>query len=109
MLPVNRREFLATSAAQVAVGSWALATSAPAKATASDRLQVGCVGAKGRAGYLLATFAGLPDVDVVAVADIDSRHLAAGVETVEKLQGRQPRAESDFRRLVDDPKIDALV
>src|SRR5262245_46571564 len=109
---INRRSFLAGSAA----GSLAALTSGlsaaagrAAKAAASERIQVGFVGARGRAAFLLSAFSGMKDVDVVAIADVDSRNLPAGVEAVEKLQGRRPQTVGDFRRLVDDPKIDVLV
>jgi predicted dehydrogenase len=57
----------------------------------------------------MKAFAGLPAVDVVAVADIDSRRLSEAVEAVKKISGKAPRHYGDFRRLVDDPEIDALV
>jgi predicted dehydrogenase len=107
MTTFNRRSFLTASAG--AAGFQLLHQASVAKAEASERLQVGCVGVKGRAGFLLQTFAGLKNVDVVAIADVDTRNLPAGSEAVEKLQGRKPRTEKDFRRLVDDPRIDALV
>lgn len=115
---IDRRSFLAGSAVGLssAIGGLAALSSRlpaaeglAAKAAASERVQVGCVGARGRAGFLLSAFAGMKEVDVVAIADVDSRNLPAGIEAVEKLQGRRPRVEGDFRRLVDDPKIDVLV
>lgn len=111
MTGIDRRQFVQGAlGTTIASGALGLLPEGPvAKAAPSERLRVGCVGTKGRAGFLLSAFAGLKTVDVVAIADVDTRNLAAGIETVEKLQGRKPRAESDFRRLVDDPQIDALV
>ncbi|HTI50092.1 MAG TPA: gfo/Idh/MocA family oxidoreductase, partial [Planctomycetaceae bacterium] len=109
---MNRRSFLTGSAGfgGMALAQAALAAPTPAgKSEASERVQVGCVGVKGRAGFLLSAFAERKDVDVVAIADVDSRQLPTGIEAVEKLHGRRPRAETDFRRLIDDPKIDVLV
>jgi predicted dehydrogenase len=57
----------------------------------------------------MRAFAGLKEVEVVALCDLDTRRLPEAVEAVTKLQGRKPRTETDFRRLVDDPRIDALV
>ena len=46
-----------------------------AKAAASERLQVGVVGAGGRAGRLNQLFAANKNADIVAIADLDSRRL----------------------------------
>ncbi len=105
MPTVGRREFLqATSAAAL------VAAAAPAaKAVASERIRVGCVGTAGRALSLISTFAANPQCEIVALADIDSRKFGRAVEIVEKSQGKSPQLTGDFRKLVDDPSIDALV
>ncbi len=108
MSELDRRGFLRGSA--VGMAAAAFSVGAPLKKDApSDRVQVGCVGVGGRAGFLMKTFAGLPAVDVVALADIDSSRLSEAVETVKKIRGKAPRRYGDFRRLVEDPEIDALV
>lgn len=101
----SRRLFLQTSCA--ALSSTALALS-PA-AVASERVRVGIVGAGGRALSLISTFSANAEVEVVAIADLDAGRLPKGLETAATLQGRKPRGESDFRRLIDDSSIDALV
>ena len=94
----------------VGAAAAAFSVGAPRKKdAASERVQVGCVGVGGRAGFLMKTFAALPSVDVVGLADIDSNRLAEAVEIVKKIRGKAPRHYGDFRRLVDDPEIDALV
>jgi predicted dehydrogenase len=80
-----------------------------AKAAASERVRVGIVGAGGRASSLIASFSANKWVEVVGIADLDSNRLPMGLESAAKLQGRKPRGESDFRKLIDDPSIDALV
>ena len=108
MSELDRRGFLKGSAASIAGAVFAVG--APLKKdAASDRVQVGCVGVGGRAGFLVKTFAGLPAVDVVGLADIDSNRLTEAVETVKGISGKAPRRYRDFRRLVEDPQIDALV
>ena len=57
----------------------------------------------------MQTFAGLKEVEVVAIADVDSRRLPAAALTVEKAQGKKPRTATDFRKLIEDREIDALV
>ncbi len=102
---MNRRAFLRNSAA---VTAGALAVSA-AGAGPNERVQVGVMGAGGRALGLIQSFAANRSVDVVALADIDSRRLPRAVEEVQKRQNRKPWTTGDFRRLLDDKKIDALV
>ncbi len=109
---MDRRKFLQRSTSQaVAVSGLAAVTrsASAGKAPASERVQVGCVGVGGRAGSLLRMFSAQKDVDVVALADIDSRRLPAAQETVRQINGKKPSAHADFRRLVDNPGIDVLV
>src|SRR5258708_31738915 len=99
MPQIDRRSFLVDSACSVtaiAASSALFAESAVAKSEPSERLRVGCVGVGGRAGYLLRTFASLKDVEIVAVADIDSRPLPAALEAVAKLPAKTTTAEGDF-------------
>lgn len=110
MSSLNRRRLLQRSALGVgaaAVGPLVFDRFA-VKAQPSEKVLVGCIGVGGRAGAIMQAFAGLPEVEVVAVADLDSRRLPEAVSKVEKLQGRKPRAETDFRRLIEDRRIDAL-
>lgn len=111
MSDFNRRQFLQTSSIGVtaAVGATVLANGLVAKAAASERIRVGCVGVGGRAGFLVKTFAAMKEVEIVALADLDSNRLPSAIEVVGNLQGKKPRAESDFRKLVDDKSIDVLV
>lgn len=104
---MNRRHFLMSSAAAGAAG--ALANGQNARAAANERVQVGIMGAGGRALQLIRTFADNRFIDVVAIADVDSRRLPPAVAEVQKRQRRKPRTTGDFRRLIDNKQIDALV
>lgn len=104
MLP--RREFLQVSAGTAA----AAAVIGPvAKAAASERIRVGCIGTGGRALGLISTFSQNPQCEIVALADIDSRRFAKAIEVIEKAQGKAPTTTGDFRKLIDDRSLDALV
>lgn len=111
-LPLSRRNMLGAGVAgTLAMGRLATRVSqaAPGKQPASERLQVGCIGAAGRAGSLIKSFCNSPQADLVAIADLDESRLAQGVKSAEDIQGHRPRAESDFRKLIDDPKLDVIV
>ncbi|MBX3180513.1 MAG: Gfo/Idh/MocA family oxidoreductase [Candidatus Hydrogenedentes bacterium] len=107
---MDRRTFLrTTTAAGIASTLHPLAAGAVEKAPASERLQVCVMGAGGRAMGLLKTFSESPYADVVAIADIDSRRIPEAVSEVEQRQGSKPWTTGDFRKIIDDPTIDALV
>lgn len=105
---MNRRHFLKTSAVAATAAS-VLTVGQQAKAAPSERVRVGMMGTGGRALQLVRTFADNKFVDIVALADIDSRRFAPALAEIQKRQGRQPRTTGDFRRLIDDKEIDALV
>ena len=105
---MDRREFLQSSAAGVTVAA-VLAGAPVAKAAASERVRIGVMGGGGRALSLNRTFASNENVEIVAIADIDPDRLAPALKDVEQRQGSAPRAERDFRRMIDDKSIDALV
>lgn len=109
MSQASRRDFLRDSSVAVAGGVFTAQSAGAAARQPNERIRVGMMGAGGRALSLINTFASNPSVEVVAIADLDPSRLAKGIETAEKLQGRRPRSEQDFRRIVDDQAIDAMV
>ncbi|MFG0332186.1 MAG: Gfo/Idh/MocA family protein, partial [Maioricimonas sp. JB049] len=106
----NRRQFLGNSArnaAGLAVGVAGLGNAATA--APSERVRVGVIGLGARGSELCREFSALRDVDVAAVADPDTRLLGSIVDEMPN-DGRGPiRAERDFRRLLDDPSLHAVV
>ena len=100
---VTRRQFgQATLAAGsgLALGAW------PRRSWANNRsLRVAFIGVGGRGGANLSTMAKQPDVEVVALCDVNARNLAAA-------QKNHPSAKTfkDFRALYDELKdYDAVV
>ena len=108
---VSRRQFLgksAQNAAGMAAGMVGL-SGAVTHAGPNERVSLGIVGIRQQGKKLAAKFAALPDVDVVSVCDVDSNLLAEASLAIGEVQGRTPRRERDFRRLLDNPSIDAVV
>ena len=101
----TRRVFLQSAAA----GAMLTQLGRPSRAAPSERVRVGIMGAGGRAMSLIKSFSANRSVEVVAIADLDANRLPAGLKAAAENQMKQPRGESDFRRLIDDPTIDALV
>ncbi len=110
MTQINRRRFIEKT---VATGAGAVPfivtqRGQAAKAPASERVRVGMIGAAGRAGKLNSLFANNPNADIVAIAEIDPRRLPDTLRNVTKIQGKAPKTTTDFRKLIEDPTIDAL-
>ena len=106
---MQRREFLASSALSVASAGSLLAADPPGKVAASERVRIGCVGTGGRAFSLVNTFSRNKNCEVVALADIDPGKFGQAVAAVEKNQGTKPQTFGDFRKLIDDKSLDAIV
>ncbi|OJW26503.1 MAG: dehydrogenase [Planctomycetales bacterium 71-10] len=103
----SRRGFLrsvgAAWAFPMVVSGRARGASAP-----SERIRLGFVGIANQGTNNLKDFLKRPGVEVVALADVDSKHLAAAAAIVEKAGGR-PSTSGDYRRLLDDPSLDGVV
>jgi predicted dehydrogenase len=106
-MSIDRRTFLRTSA--LAGASLAAPAFRKLSGSPNERFRVACMGVRGRGKSLLYGFAELPEVEVVTVCDVDTRLFEERVKRVEELQGKRPAVETDFRRLLDDKSIDAIV
>ena len=113
---VNRRQFLGRSAqraAGVAVGVVGLNAAAAAASSsgrsANDRLNVGVIGVRNHGKLLAGELARLSDVEVKTLCDIDEAQFAPAIHAVTDAGRQAPATERDFRRLLDDPSIDAVV
>ena len=104
MASIDRRVFLGT-AGLFAAGS----TIRDSRASgANEKLRVGIVGVRSRGVDLARLFAENKGAEVVAICDVDESNLAKPASLVEKIGGKAPRTEKDFRRLLDDKSIDVI-
>src|ERR1051326_4405170 len=92
----TRRDFMITTAA---------ALSAARILGANDRVQVGFIGYGLIGAEHVHDFKNLPDVDLVALSDVYEPRLREGQAAC----GPRTRGYADFRRLLDDPDIQAVV
>lgn len=75
----------------------------------SDRLRLAIVGLGGMGNQHLKWFATLPDVEVVALCDVDKDHLDAALKTLSTLQPQSgAQGYGDFRRVLERKDIDAI-
>lgn len=113
--PVNRRQFLGRSAqraAGVAAGVVGLAAATSLSASSSspaERIGVGVIGVRNQGKILAAELAKLANVEVRTLCDVDESQFAPAIRVVAETGQKAPLVEQDFRRLLDDPSIDAIV
>jgi predicted dehydrogenase len=105
----NRREFILGGTASIAAAGLTPSSSMLAQTSnrvlgANDRIRIGLIGCGGRGQAIFHAAIKAPNTEPVAVADVYTRRLeeakriAPGVKTY-----------SDFRRLLDDKSIDAVL
>jgi len=103
--PISRRQFLSRSAATASAGLWLAAPQilrAQSGLAANDKLNIGVIGVGGQGGFSIGNLKGISNI--VALCDVDAKRLAAG-----KQQFPDAKSYSDFRRLIDQKDLDAIV
>ncbi|MCA9073757.1 MAG: Gfo/Idh/MocA family oxidoreductase [Planctomycetaceae bacterium] len=108
---MNRRRFLgegARNAAGVAAGVVGLQSPVRA-ASSSDQLRVGVIGVRSQGKRLAVESTRLPGVEVVSLCDVDKSILDRAVGEVQQRQRSRVARTSDFRQMLDDPRIDAVI
>ncbi len=103
---VNRREFLKST-----LGTAAMVAVLPQRQSraANERVRLGLMGCGGRGTGVAQMFAGRSDAQIVYVCDPDNRRSARTKQTIEKIQGKPTQVVQDFRRMLDDKNVDALI
>jgi predicted dehydrogenase len=91
--------------------TWAASrlASASKSAAASDKVVIGIVGLGGRGNFLARLFGARPDVDIAYACDVHPARLERGMRTIEKATGKKAKPVDDFRRVLDDREVDAVV
>jgi predicted dehydrogenase len=117
MKEITRRKFLrestkATAAMAMLSGlgvAAGLGQAAAKKAGPNDKIHVGVIGCGGMGKNDLAAFLRLPEVECLAVADVDDSHLEEGLKIVQDTRGRKPEGYRDFRRILERKDIQAVI
>jgi predicted dehydrogenase len=102
MSGTTRRTFLASAAATA--GIVASARSRAAVPGANERVRVAILGAGGQGRAHAEKLLTLEDAEIAYVCDIDEQRLGEQLERV----GGRAQAVGDFRRILDDPSVDAV-
>jgi predicted dehydrogenase len=107
---LSRRQFLKRSAVLgaglAAVGSPGLLRAA---GSPNNKILLAIMGANGRGSDLAHGFTAQPGAEIAYVCDVDERAVAKGIKAATPRQSREPKGVKDFRRILEDKAVDALV
>ena len=114
MYRISRRAFLNRSKAGVlgfGLGLTILDNPRSARAQpANEKVILGIVGCRGRGPALACGFASRDDCLVAYLCDVDRNMIDKHTNTIAKCQGgKAPRGEQDFRNMLDDKSVDAMI
>ncbi|HEX5026550.1 MAG TPA: Gfo/Idh/MocA family oxidoreductase [Agriterribacter sp.] len=103
----TRRDFIKTTG--IGALGFAILPSAYGKVAPSDTLRVAHIGLGGMGNNHMKWFANLPEVDIVALCDVDELHLGSTLKTLQELKpGNAAKGYGDFREILDRKDIDAI-
>lgn len=106
MRTLNRRQFMKQSLTTAT----AVAAVHPARLFgANEKIVVAVMGVGGRGSFLAQRFAERPDVELAYVCDADLRRAERAKGSLEKDSPQRPEAVQDFRRVLDDKRVEVLV
>jgi len=112
---LNRRTFLRQGVVSGMAAGWTLsrmtASSYGRVIGANERINLGLVGCGERGGYIIPNMVKPANANtgLVAVCDIWKSRLEKFVDTAEGLMGTKPKAYADYRKLLEDPQVDAVI
>jgi predicted dehydrogenase len=111
---ITRRRFLVQTAAGSVLASHLPALgplyAAPGGTPANEKIAIGCIGTGDRGRQVMRHFLNQPDCRIVAVCDVKSDAAKQAKDLVDRQYQNQDCAScADFRELLANPKIDAVL
>ncbi len=117
---ITRRNFLTRTVAATAGLAATFPKRSSAQTSANDTINVAIIGirgdnkghptwtARGRGQDHYEHLAGMPNVRVTHVVDVDERHFKNSLSFMKERWGGDPKTETDFRRVLDNRDVDAI-
>ncbi len=113
-MTTSRRQFVRRSAA--ALAGTALAASLPfpvfanrRRVSVNDKINFGLIGCKGMGWTDLRNHLAIPEVECIALADVDQSVLDERAGDVEKMRGKRPQLFKDYRKMLEMKDLDAVI
>ncbi len=75
----------------------------------NEKITAAVMGVNSRGLAVGSNFASQKECELMYVCDVDSRAMDKCVTAVEKIQGKKPKAEGDFRKALEDKNLDLLI
>ena len=107
----TRRDFLKTASVLAAGSIFPLDALSKARLgiSANDKIQVGLIGARSQGFSDLISFLKNPEVECVALCDIDKNILTNQTDALVKLGFPQPKLYVDYRKMLENKDIDVVI
>jgi len=102
MLEPNRRTFLGMAGMTALAGR-------TVSAAPSEKVRLAIIGLSTRGTDLTKAIVKQKDAEIVAVCDIDDAKFEKSLKVIDAAKRKAPRKEKDYRKLLDDKSIDAIV
>jgi predicted dehydrogenase len=110
---MTRRQFLGKTAlgSLVAAGTVSpfICSARAGEPAASEKIRLGVIGCGEMGQGDLRCFFLNPEVECVAVCDVDDARIAKGIALCEEKRARKPDAVKDFRRVLDRKDVDIVL
>lgn len=108
MQSIDRRSFIK----KTSVASASVMVAAPfvhqSNAKANETINIAVIGIRSRGKDHYRALSKIPNVTISILCDIDQRLFPEAVAEVEKLTGKKPKTETEYRKILEDPDIDAV-
>ncbi|MEM8486552.1 MAG: Gfo/Idh/MocA family oxidoreductase [Bacteroidota bacterium] len=112
----SRRNFLQRAALGGAAGMFTFIPSEVvaerrkrSSVAASDRIRFGVIGCNGMGWTNMRILLNIDEVECTALCDVDQSVLDRRAKNAEDVQGKKPALYKDYRKLLDDDSIDAVI
>ena len=101
-MTMNRRDFLVSTAVMTA-GATVRGLASP-----NDTVRMAVVGCGGRGQSHVTAWSSMPNVEIVALCDVDQSHIDQKLKYLDGKGARKPATYVDMRKLLEDKNIDAV-
>lgn len=107
----TRRSFLKNSSSLIAGAALTpfMPRSLQASVSANDKIGVALIGCKGMGMYNLKDHLKVPEVECLALCDVDETILNERAAEIIKTTGKAPQLYNDYRKVLEDKNIHAVI
>ncbi|HZV33543.1 MAG TPA: Gfo/Idh/MocA family oxidoreductase [Verrucomicrobiae bacterium] len=116
MKKLSRRRFLGKSTLAAGLAPIALSQVGPfirsvraEEPGPNDKIRLGVIGCGGQGLYDFKDFLSNPEVDCAVVCDVDDKHIAMGLDALEKARGKKADSTKEFRDVLDRKDVDIVL